>query len=221
MNVQSNRTVRDILIAKAIQNGYNPYCRSTDAASKSITEEMRARVQHVVVPSSKAVAFARVKNSVREVKAPVKPKEVRQRKTVVAIENFEIVKRRSAVPSLGMLVSVMVTAMVLAMVVFSGSRINEESRRYSELSDTLAVLEEEDRNLTLALEAKNDLALIEDVAQNDLGMVKVASAEQKYVSLSNGNSVEVYDTEEEDASIPMHLLNTFGEKFDGMLEYLD
>lgn len=217
--IGNGRTVRDVLVAKAIKSGYNPYCRSTDAGARRVTEDMRAKAQYVAVPENKALSASSKRNSVREV-AP-SSKEMRPRREAVAIENFEIVRRRGATLSLGMLVSVMVTAIVLAMVVFSGSRINEEARRYSELSDTLAVLQEEDKNLTLALEEKNDLTVIEDVAQNELGMVKVASAEQKYVSLSDGNSVNVYANAADEASVPMHLLNTFGEKVNGFLEYLD
>ena len=215
-------TVRDVLVAKAIQNGYNPFCRSTDAGARKVTEEMRAKVQGISVPKTAMAPASKNPNAVvRELKvAPVR-RESMARREVVAIENFELVRRKSSSFSFGMLVSVMVTAMVLAMVVFSGSLINEEARRYSELTSTLENLQTENKTLMLELEEKNDLTVIEDLAKNELGMVKVAEAEQKYVSLADGNSIRTYTAETENTSVTFHMLNAFGEKISNFLEYLD
>lgn len=229
MNVQAQNTfrgtgttVRDVLVAKAIRNGYNPYCRSTDKNARAVTEEMRVRTQHIRVPEGAVVLRADEKKPVvREGKATPKVREPRAHREVIALENFELVKRKSPRMSLGVLVSVLVTGLVLAMVVYSGSLINEEARRYSDLSDTLAVLQEENKTLTLALAEKNDLVVIEDVAKNELGMVKVAEAEQKYVDLGTENAVQTFSVEQEDTAASVHLLNTFGEKINDFLEYLD
>lgn len=226
MNAQANvmqrngATVRDIIMAKAIQNGYNPYCRSTDADARRVTDDMRAKAKHIAVPQTRAVA---VKNKpvVREVVMAPAKKEVRPHREVISIENFEVVTRRSRSLSFGMMVSVLVSAMVLAMVVYSGSFINDEARRYNELSSTLAVLKEEEKTLSLALEEKNDIEVIENIALNELGMVAATATEQGYLSLSAGDGVRVYDVENEDASLTVNLLNTFGEKISGFLEYLD
>lgn len=226
MNVQAqnafrNGTVRDVLVAKAIQNGYNPYCRSTDKDARNVTEEMRARMQNVRVPVAVHATKRADKPAVREVKALPKTREPRVRREVIALENFELVKRKTPRLSLGMLVSVMVTGLILATVVFSGSLINEEARRYSELSDELSVLQEENKTLTLALAEKNDLVVIEDIAKNELGMIKVAEAEQKYVNLGGENLVRTYTAEQDKTAVPVHLLNAFGEKISSFLEYLD
>lgn len=229
MNVQAQNTfrgtgttVRDVLVAKAIRSGYNPYCRSTDKEARTVTEEMRAKTQHIRVPE--AAPLPRVRENkpvVREGKATPQVREPRMRREVIALENFELVKRKSPRMSLGLLVSVLVTGIVLAMVVYSGSLINEEARRYSDLSDTLTALQEENKTLTLALAEKNDLVVIEDVAKNELGMVKVAEAEQKYIDLGTENAVQTFAVEQEDAAASVHLLNTFGEKINDFLEYLD
>ncbi len=217
---RNGASVRDIIMAKAIQNGYNPYCKSTDANARRVTDDMKAKVKHISIPETKAVT---VKNKpvVREVVlAPVK-KEVRPHREIVSIENFEVVTRRSRSLSFGMMVSVLVSAMVLAMVVYSGSFINDEARRYNELSSTLAALKEDDKNLSLALEEKNDIEIIEDIAVNELGMVAANATEQGYLSLSAGDSVRVYDVDNDNASPTVNLLNTFGDKISGFLEYLD
>ncbi len=229
MNVQAQNTfrgtgttVRDVLVAKAIRSGYNPYCRSTDKEARTVTEEMRAKTQHIRVPE--AAPLPRVRENkpvVREGKATPQVREPRMRREVIALENFELVKRKSPRMSLGLLVSVLVTGIVLAMVVYSGSLVNEEARRYSDLSDTLTALQEENKTLTLALAEKNDLVVIEDVAKNELGMVKVAEAEQKYIDLGTENAVQTFAVEQEDTAASVHLLNTFGEKINDFLEYLD
>ena len=214
-------TVRDVLVAKAIQNGYNPFCRSTDAEARTVTETMRTKAQGIVVPRSAMIVRKKQNAPVREIKVtPVRREPVAYRE-VVAIENFELVRRKSPALSLGMIVSVMVTAMVLAMVVFSGSLINQEARRYSELSGTLETLQKENATLVLELEEKNDMVVIEDIAKNELGMVKVAEAEQRYVSLTNGDTIETYSDAAEEPSVTLHMLNAFGEKISNFLEYLD
>ena len=219
-NGRHGTSVRDVIIAKAIQSGYNPFCKSTDAGAKNITEEMRKKANCIVVPENKSMTSVRKNSAVREVTVTVKP-EQRARREVVHIENFELVKRRTPSLSLGMLVSFMVTAMVLSMVVFSGSLINEEARRYSELSDTLAELKETDKTLTLALEEKHELVDAMDIAVNELGMVAANAAATEYLSLSEGDGVEVYAADEEKTSFTVNLLNTFSDKIGGFLEYLD
>ncbi len=228
MNLQAQRTfkngvtVRDVLVAKAIQNGYNPFCKSTDAAARTVTDEMRAKARNIRVPN--AVVPARKtekKPPVREVKAMPREREVCSRREVVAIENFELVRRKSPALSLGMLVSVMVSALVLAMVVYSGSLINEKSREYSEISDSIVLLEEENKALAIELAKKNDLVVIEDIAKNELGMIKVAEAEQRYAALGGENSVSTYSANDEENAVTVYLLNTFGEKISDFLEYLD
>lgn len=228
MNVQAQRTfgngvtVRDVLVAKAIQNGYNPFCRSTDADARKVTDEMRAKTRGIRVPNTSVPARKTEKKApVREVKAMPREREVCSRREVVAIENFELVRRKSPALSLGMLVSVMVSALVLAMVVYSGSLINEKSREYSEISDSIVLLEEENKALAIELAKKNDLVVIEDIAKNELGMIKVAEAEQRYAELGGENSVSTYSVNGEENAVTVHLLNTFGEKISDFLEYLD
>ena len=228
MSVQSTYTkmqrasVKDILVAKAVQNGYNPYCRSTDADARKVTDEMRAKAMKIRVPETAALTVASAKKPpVREVKPTHYHREAVARREVVSIENFELVNKKAPAFSLGVLVSVCICAMMLTLVVYSGSLINEETRRYSDLTQTLENLQAEGKALTLALEEKNDLAVIEDIAKNDLGMIKVAEAEQKYVSLSGEDSIRTYEKESGEESFGASLLNAFGEKISGLLEYLD
>ena len=215
-------TVRDVIVAKAIQNGYNPFCRSTDANARKVTEEMRVSAQRVYVPSNTSVVKREEnKSSIREAKAVKREQVAKARREVVSLENFQVVNRRTHGVSVAMLVSVIISALVLSMVVYSGSLVNEKTRECAVMSRSISDLESENAALALELAEKNDLAVIEDIAKNDFGMIKVAEAEQRYVSLENENTVSTFSAEGEDNAVTMHLLNVFGTKINDILEYLD
>lgn len=216
----TNSTVKDVLIAKAIQNGYNPFCRSTDADARKVTEEMRVSAQRVYVPNSVALVKEN-KPFIREAKVVKREQVAKARREVVSLENFQVVKKRTHSVSAAMLVSVMISAIVLAMVVYSGSLVNEKTRECTLMSRSISALEAENATLALELAQKNDLVVIEDIAKNDLGMIKVAEAEQRYANLESENTVSTFSTDGENGAVTMHLLNVFGEKISDFLEYLD
>ena len=224
MNVQAQRTattVRDVLVAKAIQNGYNPYCRSTDADARRVTDEMRAKTRNICVPTTLPAGKSEKKPYVREVKPTRRECESSAHREVITIENFDLVRRKSHSVSFAMLVSVMISALVLIMVVYSGSLINDRMHECSDISDSIVLLEEENKALAIELAKKNDLVVIEEIARNDLGMIKVAEAEQRYADLGGVNTVSTYSAESEDSAVTVRMLNTFGEKISNILEYLD
>ncbi|MBQ9428349.1 MAG: cell division protein FtsL [Clostridia bacterium] len=202
---------RDMLIFKAIQNGYNPYCKSTDKGARRVSEDMRIKAAGVTLPARQTQSR---KIMIRQMRAPA---AVKSHRDVLAIENFEVVVRKSSKLSLGAVVSVLISAIVLAMIVFSGAQINEGMRTNAELSKRYEQIVSENRVLELELEAKNNVAVIEDIAKNDLGMIKMSTAEQKYVSLGAEDSVENYAEADEHISVGTTLLNTFSD----ILEYLD
>ena len=218
-----NVRVKEVLIAKAIRSGYNPYCRSTDADARRVTEAMRQSAMQVDLPAARPAKPAAKKPPVRE----VKPSNVNRtglpapRHEVIALENFELVKRKPARISFARLASFMACALILTAIVYGGSLINEEARRYTELNAGLEALQKENQTLELALKEKNDLTVIEDMAKNDLGMIKVSSAEQRYLALSGEDGIETYAEEEKNAGFGMNLLNAFGEKITDFLAYLD
>ena len=96
------------------------------------------------------------------------------RREVVSLENFQVVNRRTHSVSVAMLVSLIISALVLSMVVYSGSLVNEKTRECVVMSRSISALESENAALALELAEKNDLAVIEDKAKNDFGMIKVA-----------------------------------------------
>ena len=231
MSVQTARTafaggntrVKDVLIAKAIRSGYNPYCRSTDADARRVTDDMRQRAMQVQLPAARPAKPASKKPPVRE----VKPSNMNRtgmpapHHEVIALENFELVKRKPARISFARLASVMACALILTAIVYGGSLINEEARRYAELNAGLETPQKENHALELELKEKNNLTVIEDMAKNDYGMIKVSSAEQRYLTLSGEDGIQTYAEDKKDDGFGMNLLNAFGEKITDFLAYLD
>ncbi|NLK39719.1 MAG: hypothetical protein GX303_05690 [Clostridiales bacterium] len=121
---------------------------------------------------------------------------------------------------LGRLVVVVICALLLAFVVYSGVQISEMSREISNLQKQAASLSMEEKELELELEGKNDLRVIEKIATEELGMVKRDQILQKHISLSTGDRVEIYE-EDQTAGVRVNLLSAIGKKFDALLEYLD
>ena len=218
-----NVRVKDVLIAKAIRGGYNPYCRSTDADARRVTDAMRQSAMQVRLPAAHPENPAAKNPPVRE----VMPSNTNRtgmpapHHEVIALENFELVKRKPTRISFARLASVMACALILTAIVYGGSQINEESRRYSELNAGLELLQKENQALELELKEKNDLTVIEDMAKNDLGMIKVSAAEQRYLTLSGEDGIKTYAEKDKNTGFGMNLLNAFGEKITDLLAYLD
>ena len=122
-----NVRVKDVLIAKAIRGGYNPYCRSTDADARRVTDAMRQSAMQVRLPAARPEKPAAKKPPVREV-TPSNTNRTGMpapHHEVIALENFELVKRKPTRISFARLASVMACALILTAIVYGGSQINE------------------------------------------------------------------------------------------------
>lgn len=214
---QYKRCSRDILIDKALRNGYNPYQRSTDLkdATKAKYHSMQAGKNSKSKPPMNARKPA--VRCVSPTQKPIKPSSYRE---IVTLDNFEIVKRKTSTMLFSKIVSVIAVFMIFATVVYVSSLVNQEARRGDELANSLEILNKENEELQQQLAEKVSLSLIEDIAKNDLGMIKISEAGQRYISLKGEDSIKVYDP---DGNTPfvLNLLNTFSNMVLSALEYLD
>lgn len=123
----------------------------------------------------------------------------------------------------GRILLVAICTLLLAFLVYSGVQISELTREIADLQKEKASLAMQEKELALALEGKNDLRVIEKIATEELGMVKRDQILQKYISLSTGDRVELYDTQtgEAEGGMGMGLLSAIGKNFEAWLEYLD
>jgi cell division protein FtsB len=103
-----------------------------------------------------------------------------------------------------------------------------------ELSSDIAALEaqaqalaQSERELVLALEERDDIRVIEDIAVNRIGMVRGNLVESRFVSVSGGDRI-VLNNQDKDAvtesggyGLFSTMLSAIGENLDKLREYVD
>lgn len=99
------------------------------------------------------------------------------------------VKNKTVSP---MFIAILLLGTVMIMcLVLSISEIYQTANEIAQLENELEVLKGEADELKLKLEEKNDVRTIEEIATKKLGMVKEDSLQRRYVSLSDGEYIEL------------------------------
>ncbi len=76
--------------------------------------------------------------------------------------------------------------------IFNYVQINEHTAAVSDLKSEIATLSTEKNDLSAKLDQKNDLAYIEKVAREELGMVKIDEITKKYITMDPGDVITPY-----------------------------
>ncbi len=116
-----------------------------------------------------------------------------------APRNDEIRVRGGRFPFAAVAVCLIVLIFVFS-VVQSWARVYQTSNRISQLTSDLDALNEKADRMKLKLEEKNDIRNIWDIAVGDLGMAKEDSLQRRFVSISDGERIEILEAEEEKPS---------------------
>ncbi len=123
----------------------------------------------------------------------------------------------------GYLAMLAVVTMMIMGILISISQIYQTTGTIADLEDELVTLQAEVDKLELAIEEKNDIRVIEQIATDQLGMVKEDSVQRKYVSLSDGERIDLIGEENEDNMEEGTLgtmLSSLAEAFAGFFESL-
>ncbi|MDD6095591.1 MAG: hypothetical protein PUC29_07610 [Clostridia bacterium] len=134
------------------------------------------------------------------------------------------VRVKSSPISKSAIVAILLVAAIVLMIIFSLSEINSFKQDISSLESQRAELKGQIEQLYLDIDRKNDVRTIEQVATEDIGMVKSNQVESKYISLFEGDRVEVVsgeDKETENYGIFSTLLSTFGSNWETLRDYID
>ena len=99
-------------------------------------------------------------------------------------------------------VLIVIGTMMIMSIVLSFSEIYQTTSEIAGLEADLAALRDQAAELELELEEKNDIRVIERIATEDLGMVKEDAVQRKYISLSDGERIDIIadETAETDAA---------------------
>lgn len=108
------------------------------------------------------------------------------------------VAHRSLPPFFVLLLTFM-TVMVL-LIVFSIAQIYKTTDEIGDLKSQLSTLQTTAAELELKIEEKNDIRTIEKIATEELGMVKEDSVQKKYVSLSDGEHIDLVEEPDQDTA---------------------
>ncbi len=122
-------------------------------------------------------------------------------------------------------VSVVIFGVILLSVLFAFVQNYELSGEIARLEAECNAIDQEEQILNLRLEERDDIRVIEDIAVNEIGMVKNDLVENRFVSVSGGNRVEISAPTEDEAqvenSVFSGMLSAIAENFAKLREYID
>ena len=126
-------------------------------------------------------------------KTSVSSMKSQQIKGAAAAHDKEEIKVKGKRFPFGFIAITFVFTMMIMCLVFNFSEVYKTANEVSSLENKLDELNGTAHVLELQLEEKNDVRTIEELASKKLGMVKEESVQRKYVSLSEGERIDVLD----------------------------
>lgn len=134
-------------------------------------------------------------------------------------------KKVSSVPmSKSFIASVLLCTVMLMVVLFTYSSYTQLNNNVELLENEKQTLIAEQEQLESLLAVRDDIREIEDYATNVIGMVKSDYVETRYVSVADGERIEVIsaqDEEEDAGNLFSTLLSAMGGNWERVLEYID
>ena len=142
--------------------------------------------------------------SAREAKKAAKRRERERRKREKQREEAasganEIVVTRGNFP-VAFLALCLVAIVVIFSLVESFAKVYQTQNRISGMEAQLEELRETADGLRLKLDEKNDIRTIRDIAVGELGMTEEESLQRRFVSISDGERIELLESEESGTS---------------------
>ncbi|MBQ8275551.1 MAG: hypothetical protein IJZ02_02855 [Clostridia bacterium] len=109
-----------------------------------------------------------------------------------------------------MLICLLVCTMTVLSVVWGSAMVGGAADEVHSLESQVAELAESRRELSQALDRKNDLREIERIAVEELGMIGTDLITKKYISVSGIDMIEAFDTEDKESVGLSTLLSAIG-----------
>lgn len=243
------------LMIKRVQNGLDPYenapnplterrtvsaaqmqrrqmAESTKAPRRPVQQKAKstavpARPQSASVPAARPAVKKPTVRSVADMQV-----ESRRSRSAAAVARTakadarmtEVRVARAPFPFTAVMMLSIFTLMIMVLV-YSFAQNYELSHEINTLEAQQRALAAQEQQLTLQLEERNDIRLIEDIAVNEIGMVKGDLVENRFVTVSGGNRVVMVAYEDEASRVQKGIFGTMlsaiGENFEKLKEYID
>ncbi|MBQ8004897.1 MAG: hypothetical protein IJ303_01110 [Clostridia bacterium] len=163
-----------------------------------------ARTKNGAVPAKRPVPAA---NSAAIVRPARKQQIVRRAVTNEKVSQgnpFSVLAANFRNLPVGALLTVVICAVSLMFIVGSSVLLSDASNDYVDIQNEISALAKKEDELLIALEVKNDLRTIENIAVNELGMVKKDLVTRQYIKLGDEDMIEAFD--EEDTNVGLSTL---------------
>lgn len=134
--------------------------------------------------------------------------------------NIKTVKTAAAPFPIGIIISCAFCAMLFMFILFNMVRINEKNDELQSLKSQASELAATKTELTLKLDAKNNLVTIADYAVNRLGMVTSDQLSRQYLEISYEDSIIPAESKGGSSFRLTGLFRSLGDKIEEIIEYL-
>ncbi len=125
----------------------------------------------------------------------------------------------------GFILSLIILGTLLMMIIFSYSRISGYQSEISKLKTEKNQLSADISSIAIEIEKRDDIRVIENLAADDIGMVKGDTIEKKFITISGGEKIEVIentdDNETLDGGFFSNLLSALTSGFSRLSEYFN
>lgn len=135
----------------------------------------------------------------------------------------EVVVKKAPI-SASLVIGILLFCAVVMMIIFSFAQISEFKKEISSLEAQKEELTVEISQLALDIDLKNDIRSIEQIATEEIGMVKSNRVESKYISVAQGERIVLPETGDNDVAeygIFSGMMSTVQSNWDRLMEYID
>lgn len=231
--VRAERAETSVMLER-VKRGLDPYENAPDPTKRTVSAVPRTNAaRRPASAPAKTAARPGAKVAAWEA-APAKrssaaPAAVRQnRSAAVAARRIrekarvEEVRVRSPFPLAAVSLLTVFTLMFMVLT-FSLTQNYELSSEISALQSQARELAQLERDLSVQLEERDDIRVIENIAVNELGMVKNDLVESRFVSVSGGDRIELTEEQEDAvrAGLWSTMLSAIGENLGRLREYIE
>ncbi len=235
---------------RRIQMGLDPYENAPDPSKPTVSYVVSAPRRQSAQGQRKSVSQAQpaagVKNTAQMKAAPQQKQTVQARPAAkVKSVSADAARRRSAAAAAvrskekrrndevkihapfpyAAVTMLSVFTVMFMVLLFSFAQNYELTSEISALENQARELVKLEKELSVQLEERDDIRVIENIAVNELGMVKNDLVEKRYVSISGGDRVELTENTEEEtvpeSGIFSTMLSALGENWNRLMEYID
>ena len=248
--VAASRSVPTSELVARVQKGLNPYENMPSYPQMPVTRTVNrvapqqqaradrpmsrpapARTEAVKKNQATRAAQGNAKKSAAAPRSRSMTPTARKRNTAVshvrrapAVKEVRMANKPFPMATLSLLA--IFTVMIMVIIV-SFAQNYELSSDIAALEAQAQALAQSERELVLALEERDDIRVIEDIAVNRIGMVRGNLVESRFVSVSGGDRI-VLNNQDKDAvtesggyGLFSTMLSAIGENLDKLREYVD